>query len=437
MKRQLAVVMSTPALLRAICKFQNGVFRKCSPEICHNAATPLHTALITQTSYSKMAERPRERQTRWGKPLKAHDMTASPGTPWTPERPRKRQTRWEGPLKAMTSSPDAFVDVLTSPELQFIICAFQFGLYEEMLPLRPWDLSLVNPMKPCKSYLRIQKRLTQCLSGNKRSRVFLLLDLVPRMRSLIAVYACSTGRLDILQLVIENYRPLPRSVDIMEYAARYGQLSIVDYLVSTGYPADTRAATRTAAFHGHLEVVKYLVGQFGSDKAHLFEHDMAELVRCGHCDVAAFLVPHFDPSVAQQLMAVAASYGHTDLAHSLAESVGPATLHVDAKYANIAEAASLGNIEALAWLFDIYDFIPDPWRLTAAKQAALRGVFHLHSPKCSLSERWKVLEWLVHEQDLTMDDVIQVLGESNSKSAVEINRGAPVLTALASLLGDY
>ncbi|CAK4071644.1 unnamed protein product [Aphanomyces euteiches] len=136
-------------------------------------------------------------------------------------------------------------------------------------------------------------------------------------------------------------------------------------------------------------------------------------------------------------MAVAASYGHTDLAHSLAESVGPATLHVDAKYANIAEAASLGNIEALAWLFDIYDFIPDPWRLTAAKQAALRGVFHLHSPKCSLSERWKVLEWLVHEQDLTMDDVIQVLGESNSKSAVEINRGAPVLTALASLLGDY
>ncbi|KAF0688515.1 Aste57867_19885 [Aphanomyces stellatus] len=237
--------------------------------------------------------------------------------------------------------------VLTTQDVVRLVCAFQGGVYEDMRPL----LQLESVWTSGGSWTRIwtQVATEHYLLGERRrahailsasyigfecraaTRVSALMQCLPHAMPLVAEFAVSSGRLDILDFVYSHGRLQDCSRFLGVEAAMGGQFATMVYLCATlpcpGCPCydrgggrQPRAAVDAAAAQGHLEALQWLVRMWTltnevPDQRAMLRLALESVLRHGrhHADVAAWLVGEMTDDTLGIAHAVLAHQGPYDL----------------------------------------------------------------------------------------------------------------------------
>lgn len=137
---------------------------------------------------------------------------------------------------------------------------------------------------------------------------------VARGLSHFADHACRAGQLDILEYFVDKgFVCITPNEPMFFFAARYGHLHVIKYLVSKGAGVRIQStALWWAAKNGHLEVVKYMVSE-GADIPDCGPYVLWETIEAGHVEMVEYLIDHgcpFNTGVCPEWMSIAAQNGH-------------------------------------------------------------------------------------------------------------------------------
>ncbi|KAF0684300.1 Aste57867_23718 [Aphanomyces stellatus] len=161
--------------------------------------------------------------------------------------------------------------VLTTQDVVRLVCMYQCGVYEDMRPL----LQLESVWTSGGFWTRIWTRVAteHYLLGERRrahailstwfechaaTRVSALMQCLPHAMPLVAEFAASSGRLDILDFVYAHARLQDCSRFLGVEAAMGGQIATMVYLCDRHYPVRAVLATIAAAAGNHVDILAYL-----------------------------------------------------------------------------------------------------------------------------------------------------------------------------------
>jgi len=88
--------------------------------------------------------------------------------------------------------------------------------------------------------------------------------------------------------------------EAFRWAAWYGHLEVVKFLLQHSDPTALDHAFRMAAWTGHLEIVKFLLPH-SDPKAH-YSEAFRWAAENGHLEIVKLLLPHSDPEVVRQFI---------------------------------------------------------------------------------------------------------------------------------------
>ncbi|KAF0725235.1 hypothetical protein Ae201684P_013402 [Aphanomyces euteiches] len=179
--------------------------------------------------------------------------------------------------------------VAQSRELLGVIFVYQHGIPEDMLPF----LHLPSSLHPSERDIRLyQTALSPWYLRFPLSRLHLLFALVPRMRSIVAQEAISSGNMTLLCHLhkMDDLATFP--VPLIDTAARFNQVDILSFLQRIpnydrhGY---TIKAAFDAALFGHLECVQFLVHN-DLVRFEMLRLTMEHAARGGHLHIITWLL---------------------------------------------------------------------------------------------------------------------------------------------------
>jgi len=133
----------------------------------------------------------------------------------------------------------------------------------------------------------------------------------------------------------------------LEYASRFGHLSVVKYLVEKG--ADMKAINRAlmiACYRGHLPVTQYLVEQ-GAD---IHGHLLIRASECGHLSIVQYLL-HKGANIhamGGSALHKACQYGRLSVVKYLVEQGAD----MYSKYTSLAIASEVGHLSVVKYLVE-------------------------------------------------------------------------------------
>ncbi|KAF0688507.1 Aste57867_19877 [Aphanomyces stellatus] len=149
-------------------------------------------------------------------------------------------------------------DVLRLPNLVLIICDYQVGLSEDLLPLK---ILLLTGYVPPSS---VDKTLGSWLSQHKMSRLNRLFRHVPdatKAHTRVMQHAIKQHRLELLQWMAQEYPDaIGKCLTLLEDAAAIGNVAGMAYLHEIGYYplGHIRIATVCAIQQGHLNILHFM-----------------------------------------------------------------------------------------------------------------------------------------------------------------------------------
>jgi ankyrin repeat protein len=134
----------------------------------------------------------------------------------------------------------------------------------------------------------------------------------------------------------------------LRWAATYGHLEVVKYLVQNGANVNNNSALRWAAYNGHLEIVKFLL-ENGANVHAWNDSALRSAAENGHLEIVEFLVQNGANVHANNNSALrwAAIYGHLEVVKFLLEDV--ANVHA-LKDSALRFAAEHGHLEVVKYL---------------------------------------------------------------------------------------
>ena len=163
--------------------------------------------------------------------------------------------------------------------------------------------------------------------------------------------AC-TNKLELLRWAREE-KKCEWSGGTIETAARQGNLEMVKYCVANQCPVDSWAFAN-AAYHGHLEIIKYLHEEV---KVRWCSFTAASAVDNGHLHILEYLVERKYDQFEEDACRDAAKYGQLDCLKYLHETAKAPWDDEAVRFAH-----ENGQPECLQYLLDNDCPLPDGWR---------------------------------------------------------------------------
>ncbi|KAF0688509.1 Aste57867_19879 [Aphanomyces stellatus] len=140
--------------------------------------------------------------------------------------------------------------VLRSPDLLLLVCQYQPGLWQDLLPFNCTPGYFIEP----------DALLSPWLAKFGHTRATRLVNTFPEWKPHVLEHAARHGDLDLFKVMAECFsKSAKRNAHwLSSVAASAGHLPILEFVHSKWRLPDPKWLTRTAVDHGHLHVVQYL-----------------------------------------------------------------------------------------------------------------------------------------------------------------------------------
>ncbi|KAF0707928.1 Aste57867_6500 [Aphanomyces stellatus] len=192
--------------------------------------------------------------------------------------------------------------VLTSPDVMYMIWAFQRGLPHDLLPFYIYKMNCTAHHYMCYEAARIDSIVTPWLQVYGLARLSLLVSSLPRLHDTLAKYAAVHGRVDMLDVLRNNHHvTVPWShvchSCLLVLAACYDHVSVLHSL--RGMIGSLQAAAVAAITHNHPSALQYMLETSDHNKmcGWLDHHILRDVAAAGHVASFEFLVHVWFPAV--------------------------------------------------------------------------------------------------------------------------------------------
>ncbi|KAF0715292.1 Aste57867_3460 [Aphanomyces stellatus] len=270
--------------------------------------------------------------------------------------------------------PTTTASILCSPDVLHLVCQYQSGMHEDILPFRgiyfpfnlQFDLHLnwgmqESPMSLFQTMAdTFDGMIPPWLSMYSIDRLGLLFDgRLEHLREPILLWAAYVGRLDVLVWADTHYGLGACSENLL--VAAVGQTNIITYLHSIGYRTKSGFATQLAAIHGHLLSLTCLLSEFQVPDNWLNVDTAQRFSYRGHRHILEYLVPRLtrNPPLLCEAMMYVATYSDLEIAkwlHSVLVCLHPKVSTYDHGLINAVYSASQkGSLDVVQWLLQISD----------------------------------------------------------------------------------
>ncbi|KAF0718778.1 Aste57867_1492 [Aphanomyces stellatus] len=166
------------------------------------------------------------------------------------------------------------IKALTTHDVLRIICRFQTGVPEDLVPIAKIPVVLMHSYAPPPWFAWANDGTMDAkyptslfdddvfpwLLLHGLDRLQLLLSYLPRVAPMLVQFAAYHGRLDLL-VAVRTILPeiLAQSWHLLSLAALQGHIEVYKYLVHVGYQSDLLPAGRAAAWAGHVNLLDTMV----------------------------------------------------------------------------------------------------------------------------------------------------------------------------------
>ncbi|RHY88476.1 hypothetical protein DYB35_008717 [Aphanomyces astaci] len=206
------------------------------------------------------------------------------------------------------------------------ICSFQPGVREDILLAHLWPDDVEDQ---CATVffegfcVELTSALTPWLSANGLHRMPELFIAIPTLPRAVLVYAVYNDRVDIMTFLVQDQNLLTDLFAscgvLLNVALAGGHVSMVRYLRQAGYNPPSRTSVIKTATHALrldvLDALDYKVEATKVFQSDPWFYDVA--ISQGRRDVFAYFAGTMDTSILGNVMSLAASVGHLDLAKFL------------------------------------------------------------------------------------------------------------------------
>ncbi|CAK4103572.1 unnamed protein product [Aphanomyces euteiches] len=246
-------------------------------------------------------------------------------------------------------------DALTTRDLFLCVADFQDGSFKDLMPFRhvkkPPHSAYMHKLPTALTHLH--QLLVPWLATYGTARLDKLFGYMPHMRDLIILHSVVFGDVPTLTYLLERFLKEIHgfSDPLLDVAAAYGQLAVLQILHAVEYPGCTRNAIDWAAFHGHLPVILFL---HAHRKEGATTKAMDAAAMNGHREVVKFLHMHRTEGCTTDAMTEAAWNGHLDVVIFL--------------HTHRSEGCSIWTMDRAAW---------------SGRLAVVRFLHEVRSEKCT------------------------------------------------------
>ncbi|KAF0692234.1 Aste57867_16666 [Aphanomyces stellatus] len=150
--------------------------------------------------------------------------------------------------------------LLHTPELVCLICAYQKGIFKDMLPLQclPHTHYEILDNDTVETLRQATVVLEPWLAAYGTARLPQLCACLPHMQDTVSLYCVYAHDMIVLDYLASEYPTLLVHSDVLLFAAKHGSLATLQYLATHGFSFsedDIFYVLRFAYEFGHFDIV--------------------------------------------------------------------------------------------------------------------------------------------------------------------------------------